>query len=302
MEEAYTLYKNLTKLDFNQFLKDFNSFVSFDYPIIVGYFSNRTQEINKQAFDNFDKLEKFSKKIAESFHNFHDQFKSLEFWEMIEQFDTIKTKIQTIKNTPKWIRSNKVWGFDNSLKQQYALAEGQTLERLSKELGYADKEQDWSDIALDNDMWEETYTSKESEKLLKVTFKNSQSFVVNTVVDNITGKNIYGKDVDSFIQFVDNDLKILNYDETINQSCYIKINAVKGSIPQFPERGISKDLIGSNRNMFRYGTIFRELTSMFEGDGRFKSVTLIDVVRDQDNVSFQFKIETKLGDVVSQIL
>lgn len=300
-EEIYSTYKKLTNLDLKQFFSDFKGFINTDYPIIVDYYSNKGAIIEKSIIDELDRLTLELKKHKEAFSQFKDNFKSLEYWELLDKLDTCDYKLQTIKNSQKWLKSNKGFGYTDKLTQDYILPQGETFEILSSNSGDAEKENDWVNIALDNDINEEKFTP-EGGILLKINFQNSQSFEVNTVAGSISGTELYGKDYDKKITFENEDLKILDNKDTINQNTLVKLNLTKGSIPEFLRKGINKSLVGVSRNSFQYGTVFKDISKIFSGDNRFKAITLRNVVRDQDNQYFEFDIETRLGDIIEQTL
>jgi len=136
--------------------------------------------------------------------------------------------------------------FDFTLKQN------QTIENLIQDIGSSNRDQDWINLALRNDLKEEDYTP-EGGVVLKATFQNNAKIEILSVLDNIQGTNVYGKDIYRRFIFEDNDLLSLSPENTIHQAFDINIELRRGDNPEFANDGLQSSLIvGSNLNSILY--------------------------------------------------
>lgn len=303
MDTVFERYKNITGTDIELFFNDFIDFTTDKYQNIVSYYSNGA-ELKSDTLDDLDDLTKKVELINNQFHNYKDQLNTyFDMWEILAQFEEIRGKIQTINNSQKWFRSNKGLSFDNDVEVDYILRQGQTLTNLAKEVGYSDPKNDWVNIALKNDLDEEDYDA-DGGVLLKITFKNGLNVKLNSVLDSISGLKVYGKDLDRTITLDtdEEDLKVLEYKDTIYQAFKILLETVQGSVPEFPEDGISGDLIGSNVNAFQYPVIFRQLGNLIAKDDTFENFSIISVDRDEDMTSLSLSVGTRINEVLNQQL
>ena len=122
--------------------------------------------------------------------------------------------------------------------------------------------------------------------------------VVNSVVDVISGKSIYGRDLTKYISFVSDDLTSLEYDDTIKQAVEINLNLKKGDNPNFPTLGVQRAaIIGVNRNTLNFPIITRQLIETFNSDDTLKDFQVVNLKIDQDNLFIEIKVSTRLNEV-----
>jgi hypothetical protein len=113
---------------------------------------------------------------------------------------------------------------------------------------------------------------------------------------------LYGLDIDRYFSFSGNDIAVLGYKDTILQQTEILVGLVKGSVPEFPQDGISKDLITSTVNAIQYPVILRQQAAVFEKDDRYKSIAVNKLESTIDSLSIELQIITKLNEVLDQQL
>jgi hypothetical protein len=80
------------------------------------------------------------------------------------------------------------------------------------------------------------------------------------------------------------------------------IGLVKGSVPEFPQDGISKDLITSNVNAIQYPMLMRQQAAVFAKDDRYKSITINKLETKVDCLIVFLQIATKLDETLDQQL
>ena len=134
--------------------------------------------------------------------------------------------------------------------------------------------------------------------MFTVKFKNNASFNLDNIVDYYTGKNVLGKDIDRKLTFENNDLKTVEFEDAIEQSFYIKINAKKNSIPQFPDKGIDANIIGTNVASLTYPALFRDLLNLFNQDQRWSEVNILDINRVDSSVFIKLEAKTITKDAI----
>lgn len=300
-------FSKITGKDIAGYFSAANEFFRGDYNTIANYYSGTLKSISSRPFANFDKIKELNKDVLESFKEHSRQFNNLKWWLLIEQIEEIDNRLATLSKIYKWARSSatKV-AYDPSFQLDYVLKQNQTLESVAAKMEGSDNENDdWVNIAIKNDIEEEDYTVNGGTSL-QLSFNNEVSgFKINSVVDTIKGKSIYGKDLYKKIQWIkDNgylNLKVLNYDETIKQAVTILTTLKKNDNPDNPNNGLQNGLVaGTNRSLFNFPVIVRQMSQTFANDDTLKNFKINNLSRDQDNMNMSFTIMTRLNEVIAE--
>lgn len=295
MKETFDSFKRITGYDLQSFFERFVNFINVHSANIVNYYNGGS--LDNVSFNELDYLLRESSKISPLFENFGSNFTYLGYWELLDKFSDIHTGLLTFKNMGKWARSSRLNRYDSSVNVDRKIRQGETVERIVAESGYTDPQQDWFDLAVQNQLIEEEYTP-DGGKIISISFQNNANIAIDNIVDSLSGKNVLGKDIKRRIEFLGNDLATVEYELAVEQALQVILGTVKGSIPEFPEDGTSSDSIGSNVNTLEYPSLFRNLLSMFQKDGRWSEITLLDLSKDQDNVFMKIECKTVLQDRV----
>jgi hypothetical protein len=300
-------FKKITGKDIASYIQNAVTFFSGDYNDLVNYYSGFVSTISSTPFANLKDLEQQNKDILETFKEHSRQFNNLKWWLLIEQIEEIDSRLATLSKINKWCRSSltKV-AYDPTIQLDYVTKQNQTLESVSANIvGSNNPNDDWADIAIDNTLQEEDYTP-EGGTDLKLSFKRTNgSFKINSVVDVIQGKSIYGKDLYKKLQWVKDvdgylNLKVLGYDDTILQAIDILANLKKGDNPDNPNSGLQTSVVaGSNRALFNFPVIIRQLSQTFANDDTLKNFAVNNLSRDQDNMVMDFVVLSRLSEVFS---
>lgn len=290
-------FKNITGYDIEKFFNDFNFFVENHYNSIVNYYSGENIDMN--SFRYLDYLKDETKKIDSLIEIFFNSFDNTEYWEIIDTYSNITVKLGTIDKLGKWLRSSRVDRFSSDTIINYVQKQSESFEKISLKSGSNNSENDWVQLALDNDINEEKYTSV-GGILLKIRLKNGYNFEIRNIVDYFNNENLYGKDIKNKIEFVDNDILSLFGINSLLQTVENILNTMKGSIPEFKEDGIDHDLIGSNVAVFNYPAQFRNIMNILQKDDRFKAIELIDLNRVEDSVIMKLQFTTKIGEMIKR--
>jgi hypothetical protein len=298
----FETFKDITRFDIQLYFEDYVSFIESDYQRIVDFYE-KGSELSSTIITKLKDLYNRMLQINDLFNIYNDRLSSttVEAWELLDYFEQTKVNLLTIINSSRWLRSTKNIFFNNSVNHNYILKQGQSFEQLSNEIGNSDIHNTWSNIAVDNNIREEDYTFEGGAKL-KISFTNNFNYTVNSVIDSISGEKLYGKDVNRFFYFENNDLAVLEYRENIIQQTKILLGLVKGSVPEFPLDGISKDFLGTNINALQYPTILRQQAEVFEKDDRYKSISVKGFSVEQNSLKIDVEVMTKLNEVLSEEL
>ncbi len=192
----------------------------------------------------------------------------------------------------------------SSVEVEYSTRQNQTLEQMVDELGSDDAQQDWIEIALKNNLNEEQYTT-DGGVLLKINLQGARTMRILSVVDIMVGDRIYGKDISSKITFDsnENDLKVLNYKETLSQTVKILSSLKQNDNPEFPQNGIQKALVvGINQNSVSFPVLLRQLYDTFGNDDTLKTFMITNIERKEDGLFIEFNIESVTGELITENL
>ena len=121
---------------------------------------------------------------------------------------------------------------------------------------------------------------------------------------------IYGKDLQAKLQFVNDDLLALGYDDTIQQAFNIGVNLKKGHNQEFPNDGLqSNNIVGNNLNSILYPSIFRQLFQSLSTDDSFSSISVTNVKQQvadanfpKDCVQLELSAQTRLNETVQDFI
>ena len=297
---TFSRFLTATKIDIHQFFEDFVSFFNNDYQNVVDYFLNGG-ELLSQTLTDLNALTATAAQIRRIYNTNAQLTSYYDDFELLDYFETACTKLDTVSNSQKWFRANKGLTFDNKTEIDYVLSQGQTLATLAQNVGYTNPNNDWVNIALRNNVREDDYTEVGGISL-KITFQNNNDYKLKSVLDSISGINIYGMDISCIISYENNDLTVLGYTETRDQTFSTLLNLTKGSVPEFPGDGLDKSLIGGNVNSLQYPVMIRQISETFAKDDLFKSVSMTKITREQNQVLATVTATTRLGDVIPQNL
>jgi hypothetical protein len=291
MVTATDIFYRITNYDIFKFFNNVFDFINNKNSVIIDYYSGKGL-IDKSAFNeldyylneanHIDNLIKINSNIIST---------DMNMWDMVEIFENIKTKLQTIKNTPKWLRSSFSKDYEKDENIDYTLKQNMTLENVTKELGYSQFNDEWFQLAIKNSLMESDYDLKGGNKF-KVTIKSQVFTDVTSVVDVITGENVLGKDILNEVVIEDNDIKSLTPKATFYQSCYVLALLRKNQNNQFPEHGIIV-FEGTNKKTANLSIIEQNIVNNFRNDDTIKNIEILDSYIEENKIIFKVKIESK---------
>lgn len=299
MSVATDSFKSITSYDIERFLNSYTFFVNNYYGNIINYYKG--ENIDKNSFNYLDTLNLEVQKIDGLWDFYSKTFDLVDYWELLDVYENIKIKLDTVGNLGRWLRSSRTDRFSQNTILNHVQRQGETIEKITQNFGSVDKENDWVTIAVDNDLNEEKYSSG-GGVLLKVRLSNNSNFDIKNIVDFFTKENLYGKDILKKFTLLNGDLVILSGFDSLMQTFETIMSTEKGSIPEFPQDGLESNLIGSNVNAFNYPSIFRNLMNMFQKDDRFSVLELVDIFKKDDGINITVQAKTKIGEILQQDL
>ena len=280
-------------IDIQSFLIRFNSFIENFYPSIIAYYQGGI--LNQVAFDRLSLLTEESKNNLNIMTLNKNLFTTVEYWDLMTYLEDINTKLQTIKNIPAYLRTSLVNGTNNpNYLVDYTTRQFENLETVISNFGSTDKNADWVDLSLSNNLREEDYTPA-GGVLLKVELRdNIQLSDSKNILDTIIGDSVYGKDFNKKLTITDNDLETLEPSDTFIQTVEIFGGLKKGDNPEFPDEGYTQ-IAGTELSALNYPTLFREIISTVAQDDTIKTVSITDLKREDDAVYAELDFESQLG-------
>ena len=289
METAYAKFKNITGYDIKQFFQNYVDFCNNYYAYIVDYYQGG--ELNAESFYQLDKMIAQINIVEPMFQLHENKLDDISMWEILDNFSEVETKILTIKNSDRWLRSATL-GRQNTLQLDKQLRTGETFENVAEEIAMTDPEDDWTSITIPQYIIEEDYEAGQGSNTFAVNLRNVGVNYVDNVVDTLVGENVLGKDIDTEFEFKDDDLKVKKFGTSMEQALKIILEALKGCIPEFKDYGLPSDFIGQTTNAIQYPVIFKALMNMFQRDNRWASAELLDLVKKEDSVFMKVKATT----------
>jgi hypothetical protein len=299
LKSAVDQFKKISGFDLESFLLRFSDFRSIDYPKIVSFYSGQSS-IDSKSFEKLDGLNKDVKKIGDIYENQSRYFATEYDWDLLDNISSIKTFLATAANAARWARSSVTNDRRSSaISVQRPLKDNEMIEDVElNDLGSGDHQNTWVNTAVRNDVTEEEAIGG---KVLNVNLTGAiNSFSLESSVDTLTGKNIYGKDIHRRISFVNDDINHLDPDATVKQTVEILLGLTKGQNFFSPFDGITKpEASGIDRASISFPSIFRQLANTLATDDSLKDFSITNIRNEPDAVFYDMVVKTRLGDSIN---
>lgn len=296
IDEALILKtESITNFPVGDFLTDSRNFFRDDYPSIVSFFKGETDFIDKRHIKLLNLLSERSLQLSYIFTDKKSVMNTVDFWQLLEALENLITKFQTTAKISKYLRSSLLQGRNKSgFVFEHVTDQEQTLENISDNLlGVNDFQNKWTEIALENDLKEVDWDISGGEKL-NLRKQIFQANLVTSMIDNTIGEKIYGKDINRFLTYENEDLASLEYRDTVFQTVDILGNLSKGDIPEFKFLGINSDLYkGTNYSQLNYPSISRELERNFRTDDLFRDFEIKKMYHRDGDIFIEYSVDTK---------
>jgi len=301
--EVLTDFFKATRKDVRATLLRYSIFMQSDYKLIADFYQGKSKSVYSSSFKNFFKIKNEVKDILSIFDKSATNLENIKYVDLVEVIEQINDTLLSLNNINKWSRcSTDLFGYNQNFKLDYVFSQNDSLEKVAKNiLNSKNPQDDWYNIAIENNISENEYTSEGGVSLqLSLNNNSIQNFEINSVVDVIQGKSIYGKDLDQNIHYDTDlqDLHVLSEDETLNQAVLILVTMRKNDNVDFLNHGLQGSLvIGQNRSLLNFPVLNRQLVETFKNDDTLKNFNLTKMYFVEDNLYIDFEISSRLDEV-----
>lgn len=294
-EKTIKKFNSISGYDITNFFFSSQRFFKIGYPVIEKFYNGDLKFIDKKYFVGLDNLEKESNKIINIFKEKKRLMTTVDFWELIEMCEVIRTSLQRTQKLSKYLRSSIVKGkINRGFVFQYTMSAGETMEDVARNIIKTSDFQNYAqDIALDNDLREVDWDI-DGGTVLELKDDSFQNDLVTSMLDNTVGERIYGMDVNRLMTIYDSDLDILGYKETVYQTVDILSQLSKSDIPEFPSLGLDGNIYkGINYSQLNYPSIVREMNKSFSTDDLFIDFQVTNISHEEGDLFVDFQVDTK---------
>ena len=305
MVNEFKILKTVTKKDYPKLVLSYNDFVRIDLPKIVNFYIGESQLVPQIQVKKYIDINKAFLDFRISYLKRRQELTGSFYWNLLEELNSIIASLEKIGTLPKFLRSSFINdSYSKNLALEYTQRQGESLERIERGLGSNSPDNSSYQLAIRNRLIEEDYTLA-GGKALSIEMRQQQTtFDISSVVSVINNSNdLSGLDVDRVITFLDDDISVLNYTETREQSSDILLQLSKEDNPEYPGTGLDKrSYSGSNLASFSYPSFVRQVSESFRTDDSFESISLKTISFEGDSVNFVFEIKMVTGEVLNKTL
>lgn len=293
---------NILGIDIRQYLQDCVDYINQYNQILIGYVSNGTQ-YPRDAYILLDNLVARYREIVKRIGLRRDRLQGLQMFEIIDQVENIRSVLRSFDNYSRWMKSSFVKGrFTDSAEIVYVLKQNQTIENMALSVGYSSGENGFLDLTYRNKISERDYDLS-GGLVFKFAYQNEQKMQLDTVIDNMTGDNLMGKDIKRKIQLIDDDLLYLSPQDTFMQTCEIFTALTKNSNPEFPVQGFSKESLTNRNGLSNMLPIFvRQMYSIVSSDDTIASFSIKSVSIENDALRIEMEFLSHLNTEAKQVV
>lgn len=282
-------FQNITKFDLRQYFIDYRDFLTNDFPDVSNYYAGKTETIDAAKIKRLKDLITRSRNLLQQFSTFATKFSNVGFWELQQYCQDLNETLERITKLPKYNRVSKSpRGYKPYIQASYSVGGMRTMEDVAREIGETTTE---SELILNNDLEEENY---DIDKLSNINalVNNTSGVVVDTILETPIGNRVYGRDIQRKIEIEDNDLKIVEWEDNVEQKVEILLMLEQGDIPEMPNLGRAV-IEGSNYRDYNYTELLTDLRNVFYQDDLFAYVGITDVSYKDGDISVNVEVNTK---------
>ncbi|MBJ7437018.1 MAG: hypothetical protein JHC54_15340, partial [Acinetobacter sp.] len=183
----------------------------------------------------------------------------------------------------------------------YITKQHETISDITNTLTNSQQQLSWTDIAIRNTLNEEDYNLNGGKLLTLPATNDGTTIVVDSVVDVMTGLNIFGKDLTQKLSYVNDDLATVVGRDCLFQSTVILSELRKQDDPHNPTIGIDASLIvGSNQASLNFPIISRQITQVFATDDTFSSASATEILLENGNLFITVVAKSRFEDDFSR--
>lgn len=290
----------ITNIDVESLFKEFTDFYDNDFSKLTQYYINYNIEYPKEAFDRYKNILNKLNILISKLNIYKNIFNNIGYWEILDKIDEIKYKLEEIESYPKFYKVNFLKSRDLNKNQNnietYVSKQNETLEQVATRFN-----ENWEDLAILNSFKEEDYTNQGGKKIiLKSSISNSIKDVEapDSIIDVLIGKNLLGKDLPNYFEFdsENNDLKNNTPEQTFKETVNRLFSLKKGSIPEFIDLGVSKDILSEATKGEEYfiPILLRQISESLSLDDTILSFEITNIRKEGDSYFIEASVQNRL--------
>lgn len=289
ISEIANNFQNITKFDILQYFIDYADFLKNQYSYVYEYFSGKSETIDSSYIFNLRDLINRSDILLKRFSTFATKLGNSGYWELQQYCQDLNDTLERITKLPKYNRVSKTArGYKSVVQKDYSVGGMKTIQDVALGMKNSISE---NELILNNDLEENDYDIDNLSNI-KAMISNTNSVVVDSIIEEPIGEKVYGKDISKDIDFEDNDLKIVKYEDNVNQKIETLLTLEKGDIPEFPNYGRDK-LEGTNYSNYNFTSLQQDLMNTFNGDDLFDYVKITDASFDNGSLTITCDVKTR---------
>ena len=277
--------------DVTSLLKRFFDFNKQNLPQIISFFSGYVDEISIENFSNLEALKQDFIQLNNQIELQSYLFDNVYEVELVEYLGDLEVEIGYFDKIDKFLRSN--FTLNNSYKSSVSFQttlKRETVENLVRRvIGETQPQDAWVDTAKRNDLTELDYTVEGGNNLILEQDVVVNSGQIRSVIDNLIGERVLGKDLERVIDFLEDDFVVLPYESTFKQSVEILLEITKGDLPEFPNLGRG-NFVGKNMFQLSWSTFIRQATIAFSTDDTVKKFSVKSIEKNGNEYNIVFEI------------
>lgn len=279
--------------DFLSFLSELKNFYEDEFILIVNYFENADVIIPYKQLQKLRDLKvKYDLAMNILKTKIDKEEVTLEHFQVQQIFNDFESLFGYMENIPKFLKTSN----DNVYKTEkpvfeYTVKQNDTLETIAMYF-YNDATQVPAILNENNLRYTDVNAVDWAGRKIKIPIQNATKDVAG-VIDAPIGSLMLGKDIEKSFEFVDDDIKTLDGEETFEQSCNVMFNLSKGDIPEYPNYGhILRQLISSNMGFLVNSALVVEMKRLFNSDSTVKTFNVRSLNVTDDALFFDFHIRS----------
>jgi len=296
--ETIETFKKFINFDIESYFNDFINFNESELIKLESFYLGKSETKDTKAQTELNRLLKLGIELdtlcQQKLHNFERG----DYVNLMEYIDEVFYTLKKINLLSVFLRSVLTEKMQSStIVSDRFVRNYETPEKV------VEKEQNdwmdsWVDIYIKNRKLETDYKVNEGYyiQLNKSIFTN---FNLNSVIDNLIGENLYGKDIRKNIDIENNDFITLNGKETLLQSVEILSNLKRGDIPQYPNIGIDETLLKGNFEI-NFPLIVRSKQKDFSIDDTLLGFSITDIQKQNGQLKITFEVQSFYSTIVNE--
>lgn len=280
-----TLYdfEKIISTEVTRYITDYSDFIDNHLPYFVSFYKGEIDNVPLQSLSFFNNLIQTGQEINNIVTQHLNLLTRNDFVDTIELLDNIFYSLGTVSKLSRFLKSSRINTSDTGrVSYNTNVSAHQTPELIHKDRN--DPQNEWVDTYVKNRIYELDYESEGGYSLTKET-SSFQSFDINTVIDNLVGEKMNGKDIDRNFKFTYDlsDIEVLDYNATAKQTFETALSLNRGDNPFYKDTGIDPllafgDLKGANVQF-----IIQDISGTVNSDDCFQDFK-VDDITSQDNL------------------